>query len=228
MKAITIWQPWASLLAIGAKQYETRNWETKYRGPIAIHAAKKDPCKIPLLGLQKFEEATKEELEKAGLSWCLLPTGKIIATAELVNCWLIGAELDIPTEQEMLFGDWTPGRYAWELANIQLLPVPIPAKGAQRLWNWDVETRQATEIVMPCPFCGQTPERTVRVGDGGIGYYATVACFCGGCVAEAHQYGKGSTIENAQEKALTAWNLWAGISEFGKHQKEKLHEDMLY
>lgn len=248
MKAITIWQPWASLLATGAKQYETRSWETKYRGPIAIHAAKKDPCKLPLLGMGAFEEATKEELEKAGLAWCLLPTGKIIATAELVECWKItdnghtngsplaarieggryGGKTNVVEGKEIFFGDWTPGRYAWELANIQLLPVPIPAKGAQRLWNWDVETRQATEMVMSCPFCGQTPERTVRVGDGGIGYYATVACFCGGCVAGAHQYGKGSTIENAQEKALTAWNLWAGISEFGIHQKEQLYEDMFY
>ncbi len=42
MKAITIWQPWASLLACGAKQYETRSWATSYRGPIAIHAAKKN------------------------------------------------------------------------------------------------------------------------------------------------------------------------------------------
>lgn len=41
MKAITIWQPWASLLAHGMKQYETRSWATKYRGPIAIHAAKR-------------------------------------------------------------------------------------------------------------------------------------------------------------------------------------------
>lgn len=158
MKAITIWQPWASLLAIGAKRYETRNWETKYRGPIAIHAAKKDPCNIPLLGLEAFEEAAKEELEKAGLSWCLLPTGKIIATAELVECWKI-------TDNGHTNGS------------------PLAARieeGAQRLWNWDVETRQATEMAMPCPFCGQTPERTVRVGDGGIGYYATVACFIKG------------------------------------------------
>lgn len=165
MKAITIWQPWASLLAIGAKQYETRSWETKYRGPIAIHAAKKDPNRIPLLGLEEFEAATKEELEKAGLMWSLLPTGKIIATAELVNCWRIvyhpgtnidiakhipvGAELDVPrkhpdfgryivpTEKEMLFGDWTPGRYAWEFTNIKILDKPIPAKGAQRIWNWE-------------------------------------------------------------------------------------------
>lgn len=41
MKAITVWQPWASLLVSGRKRYETRSWATSYRGPIAIHAAKR-------------------------------------------------------------------------------------------------------------------------------------------------------------------------------------------
>ncbi len=42
MKAITIHQPWASLIVVGAKRFETRSWETKYRGPIAIHASKQE------------------------------------------------------------------------------------------------------------------------------------------------------------------------------------------
>lgn len=41
MKAITIWQPWAEFIAAGVKHNETRSWATKYRGPIAIHAAVK-------------------------------------------------------------------------------------------------------------------------------------------------------------------------------------------
>lgn len=40
MKALSLWQPWATLIAIGAKQYETRGWSTPYRGPLIIHAAK--------------------------------------------------------------------------------------------------------------------------------------------------------------------------------------------
>lgn len=95
-----------------------------------------------------------------------IPTGAIIATAELKNVWHIvanpGVDIDvakhipigaeslindkhasdfadyfIPTAQEMLFGDWTPGRYAWEIVNIKMLPKPIPAKGMQGLWNWN-------------------------------------------------------------------------------------------
>jgi len=43
MKALTLWQPWASLIAVGAKRIETRSWSTKYRGPLAIHAAARKP-----------------------------------------------------------------------------------------------------------------------------------------------------------------------------------------
>ena len=162
MKAITIWQPWAYLIACGAKKYETRGWPTKYRGPIAIHAAVRDPRTLPQEAretLKQYNGLTLEQLEK-------LPRGAIIATADLVNVWHIvhnpGTDVDVaknipigaeslttdkhapdfgdyfvPTEQEMDLGDWTPGRYAWELQNVNFLPEPIPAKGKQGLWNWE-------------------------------------------------------------------------------------------
>ena len=38
MKALTIQQPWASVITMGVKTIETRSWSTKYRGPLAIHA----------------------------------------------------------------------------------------------------------------------------------------------------------------------------------------------
>jgi hypothetical protein len=43
MKVLTLSQPFATLVAIGAKKIETRSWSTKYRGPLAIHAAKTIP-----------------------------------------------------------------------------------------------------------------------------------------------------------------------------------------
>lgn len=167
MKAITIWQPWASLLACGAKKYETRGWATRYRGPIAIHAAKRpfNPLDFAVFDTP-FAQAAQEAFKAAGLSMHRLPFGAVIATAELVNCWHIvnnpGTDIDVarhipigaesmtndkhapdfhdyfvPSEKEMLFGDWTPGRYAWEIKNIQLLSKPVPAKGMQGLWNWN-------------------------------------------------------------------------------------------
>ena len=83
MKAITIWQPWASLLACGGKRFETRSWATSYRGPIAIHAAKKDV--FDALALIPVPVAL--EMKKLiGAEWKDLPTGAVIATATLIGC----------------------------------------------------------------------------------------------------------------------------------------------
>lgn len=164
MKAITIWQPWASLVSCGAKKYETRGWLTNYRGPIAIHAALKGVAPP----YPELRRALDKYAEKIG-SFDDLPRGAIIATAELVNIWRIvhhpGTDVDVaknipigaeslttdkhapdfgdyfvPTAEEMALGDWRPGRYAWELANVKILPEPIPVKGKQGLWDWEPDT----------------------------------------------------------------------------------------
>lgn len=160
MKTLTLWQPWASLLACGAKKFETRGWATQYRGPIAIHAAMLNPFKairpIPEDAVWEMRQA----LKKAGIlnntsDFRALPRGAVIATGELVGChnivsvgWTGYTERRIawvdekmmphyPSEDELLFGDWTPGRFAWEIKNVKMLPDPIPAKGKQGLWNWE-------------------------------------------------------------------------------------------
>lgn len=43
MKALSIRQPWAWLIVNGFKDIENRNWDTKYRGPVLIHASSKRP-----------------------------------------------------------------------------------------------------------------------------------------------------------------------------------------
>jgi len=160
MKALTVYQPWASLISIGAKRYETRNWATNYRGPIAIHAGLKKYSDYGILGGLTLG-AMENALTVGGISWYFLdlPFGAVVATAELAGCW----EIDFPTpaeiewhgycagqrrlrgknapadfikDDELLFGDWTPGRFAWKLANVKLLPKPVPAKGKQGLWEW--------------------------------------------------------------------------------------------
>lgn len=134
MKAITLWQPWATLIAIGAKRYETRSWPTRYRGPIAIHAAKRAPGDLELnLMLSLLASGRVPDLPAIDE----LPLGVIVATAELVNCTrMAGAIVRSQPELERDVGDWRTGRYAWELANVQALPTPIPARGAQGLWEW--------------------------------------------------------------------------------------------
>lgn len=89
MKAITLWQLWASLLACGAKKYETRSWATSYRGPIAIHAAKKDPHSIMVSLPHGLSKAiydfmyTKLGIQSGALM--KMPIGCIIATAEFLT-----------------------------------------------------------------------------------------------------------------------------------------------
>ncbi len=132
-KAITLWQPWATLVAIGAKEYETRSWSTNHRGPLAIHAAKtKDH-----LDLARDNILMREALFVAGiLSPNQLPLGKIVAKVELTDCFEIEHIWGALRESEAAFGDYSGGRFAWELRLIQRIDPPIPARGRQGLWNW--------------------------------------------------------------------------------------------
>lgn len=126
MRAISLWQPWASAIALGVKHVETRHWPTDYRGPLAIHAAKR---------------WTREQKEFAQVEVSLgrmakrIPLGAIVATARLVDCR--------PTEElkltvsaiERLYGNYEPGRYGWILAGIVALPEPIAYRGAQGFFS---------------------------------------------------------------------------------------------
>lgn len=153
MKAITIWQPWASLLACGGKRFETRSWATSYRGPIAIHAAKKSV--FDALALIPVPVAL-EMKRLIGAEWKDLPTGAVIATANLVGCHEIDKIREmrcapqetgcwdcnrrgtwiVASDREVSFGDWTPGRYAWELSDMKIID-PVPVSGRQGLWEWE-------------------------------------------------------------------------------------------
>lgn len=156
MKALTLTQPWATLVAIGEKQIETRSWNTRYRGPLAIHAAKNFPASAKDICLKEpfFSVLRREELAGVGTGngWISVdfPLGAIVATCELVHVKKIDElthfssccavawqsrswQLDA---QERAFGDYSIGRYMWLLKNVVMLPEPIPAKGALSFWEW--------------------------------------------------------------------------------------------
>ncbi len=160
MKALTLYQPWATLVAIGAKRIETRSWGTNYRGPLAIHAGKNRrfvDCKSPYYvcsdepfysiltdHARKIVEQYQSPLDQANR---IMPLGAIMAVCELVDCHYILKPgqmfldqniepFSIPDEPERSFGDYTPGRFAWILKNIKSLPDPISIRGMQGLWDW--------------------------------------------------------------------------------------------
>jgi hypothetical protein len=121
VKALSLTQPWATAIALGLKRWETRSWPTSFRGEVAIHASK---------GYPKWakEFAVEENLLD-------LPLGHIVCLCEITECRqteTVAAEL---SEQEIKWGDYYPGRYAFKLENVRPLVQPIPAKGALSFWT---------------------------------------------------------------------------------------------
>ncbi len=234
MKATTLWQPWAQLVALGVKTIETRSWRTSYRGPLAIHAGLRRPPMMHLPETRFTRDRTEyaEVDEHNGRCWLVidtitdpahqrphrtdirdrvprrstsptlfyphrgpwggrprneqggaadpaqpvtlvLPLGAVVATCTLTDVIPIGDEhsfstgivegepcptadqdvivyhklddslvldrwnkLNVGISQELPFGDYRPGRWAWLLEDIRPLDEPIPARGHQGLWEW--------------------------------------------------------------------------------------------
>ena len=154
MKVITIYQPWATLAALGEKRLETRSRRLAVglNGKrVAIHAARR-PLPRELLRADPEREASvwaaaRWLLEShLGDAWHELPLGAVIATARLQD--------DGPTEElltpdgrlrydvlagedELRLGDFSAGRWAWRLTDvIRLQPEDaITVSGRQGFWD---------------------------------------------------------------------------------------------
>jgi len=137
MKAISVIQPWATLIAIGAKKIETRSWPTSHRGPIAIHAS----TSKPRWANECFQDCCMQVLKKSG--WKDLPRGCVVATANLDKCVQFTSVAKIERVaaefgyEEIAYGDFSIGRYGWVLSNVVRLAKPVPAIGRLSLWDWE-------------------------------------------------------------------------------------------
>lgn len=148
MRALTLYQPWASLVAFGGKRVETRSWGTPYRGPLLIHAS----VKLPRIVRELPGSFVEEAMQVLGHGeFQSLPLGKIVAVAELVEVVEIEPGVAGPRvcmaavawqrrdqlyhQREHAFGDYTVGRFQWRLENVRRLRHPLPARGMQGLWT---------------------------------------------------------------------------------------------
>lgn len=85
MKAITLWQPWASLVALRYKHYETRSWATTHRAPLAIHAAKRPPTEDEFNVIMELDAYLPRGVDLS-VAIAGLPLGVIVATCNLHDC----------------------------------------------------------------------------------------------------------------------------------------------
>ena len=139
MKALTLHQPWATLIAIGAKTIETRSWPTNYRGPLAIHAAKAFP---EYARERFFDWQIREPLYDFGYKKLAdMPLGCMVCFCTLTDVVRIAKGVETPQGAEWYFGDYSLGRYMWKLTNVHSFSEPIPARGAQGLWTWEDSKR---------------------------------------------------------------------------------------
>jgi hypothetical protein len=159
MKVLTLHQPYATLVALGVKTIETRGWATNVRGRIAIHAGVR-PVTREHVG-EWYVDRTRRDgswMRRSTLDPSLrLPLGAIVATANLVDCvpiledstdsiscielsggsaylWREGDELpERSVRNQLPYGDYEPGWFAWLLADVERLDVPVPFKGGDGL-----------------------------------------------------------------------------------------------
>ena len=138
IKAISLHQPWASLIAAVGKTIETRHWAPPkdiVGTRIAVHATQQ-LMQLPKKTHQKYNQYVEQYL---GPNWHeSTPRGAVIAIATLKSAEQIDQYTKLPDEPELLFGDYTAGRWMWHLDEIVPLTTIYPCRGRQSFWNWPV------------------------------------------------------------------------------------------
>ena len=151
MKALTLWQPWASLVACEAKPFETRRWappEALIGERIAIHAGKAKPAAL----LPEVRRSMERALNLEQRNWSRLPFGAVVCTATLAGAyqvqrldvvgWTVEFRRALPGSAPLAavtadhFGDYRQARWCWHLTEVEALDPPVRARGRQGLWDW--------------------------------------------------------------------------------------------
>lgn len=132
MKALSLWQPWASLWLSPRKVHETRDWEMKHRGWLLVHAAK------------RFEKDHPPEMarllrEEFGPEWFkAIPTGALIGMVNVADCFTsedMVSGCQPLTPDDYICGNYDIGRFAFRRTELKLFKQPIPYRGRQKIFN---------------------------------------------------------------------------------------------
>lgn len=134
MKALSVRQPFASLLIAGMKHFETRDWALRkdLQGTkIALHASKTYDaadryCTDNLMRFPELQSVLLADLPLGGVLGIIIVEA-VYRTHELAP--KLGP-------LEIAQGDYRPGRAAWKVKVIDVFPQPVPAVGKLGLWEW--------------------------------------------------------------------------------------------
>lgn len=158
MKALTIWQPWASLIMAGAKPYEFRGWRfprSLLGQRIVIHAATRKmdrPTAQELAYILRLRESNSMAAKAAAMT-CLIPKKASPVLEKALQCGLplaaglgtailgeprigtaIAQEFGVPRANDSDRDEHA--NWGWPLSDIELWPEPVPMRGAQGFWDW--------------------------------------------------------------------------------------------
>ena len=139
MKALTIHQPWAGMIAAGWKRIETRTWRTKHRGQIAIHASQTYDLDAMDVARQHKRWLADKELPEP-----LDARGAIIAVGQIFDV----IRLEGPGYHRLTLCDYE-GLWSWTLGRIMPLDLPIACRGMPGLWTVpdEIEARIITQLM---------------------------------------------------------------------------------
>lgn len=162
MKALTIWQPWASLIVAGAKPYEFRGWRppaSLIGQRIVIHAAARKIDRDEVVDLfVTLRDRHKSEDHRLGAAMTCLHAETALPL--LARAWSPGDEGPLPMAAGIgtaVLGEPRSGveiaeefgvprandsdrdqhaNWGWPMLDIDRWPLPVPMRGAQGFWNW--------------------------------------------------------------------------------------------
>jgi hypothetical protein len=140
VKAITIYQPHATAVALGWKKNETKPGRWHWRGLVAIHAAlerHRRGSDIRAKALELLDKGKVVEIPEIPT----FPRGAIVALVRMVDCVRAEDVRDL-TDLERAFGDYSAGRFVWKFTDVRPLR-PIECKGAQGMWDVPADVQRA-------------------------------------------------------------------------------------
>lgn len=154
MKVLSLLQPWATATMtpsnigpFAIKSWETRSWKPNPENlkriqteGMLIHASKKITKAQRSLLLDwpfNLHRELRELPTGQIIGW--VQVGRILTTTQWMNEIRIQDRDDERWAEEEMFGNYNPGRYAWELLKFEKFKDPIPATGSLNLWDYEPE-----------------------------------------------------------------------------------------